>query len=234
MAEEEFYRNSIQLLNNSGIDFLIGGAYAMNKYTGIYRDTKDIDIFCYESDYLQILELFHNQGYIKEVTDQRWVAKVKKDDLFLDIIFNSINSICPVEKSWFEHAQNDTLYGKKVRYMAPEELFWTKMYIQHRDRYDGADLNHLILKNGISINWQRILDRVNTHWKLLLSQLINFQFVYPNHQHLIPEWLIKYLLEKMNERIDLINEEEVSRGHLLDKKSYDIDILKWKFKTIYD
>ena len=53
-----FYREALSLLQESGSRFMLGGAFAMFHYTGIYRDTKDLDIFCKSTEYPKILKYF--------------------------------------------------------------------------------------------------------------------------------------------------------------------------------
>ena len=44
-----FYREALEMLNESGASYMLGGAFAIFHYTGIYRDTKDLDVFCKSS-----------------------------------------------------------------------------------------------------------------------------------------------------------------------------------------
>jgi hypothetical protein len=39
---EAFYREVLQLLNESKIPFMLGGGFALRHYTGIYRDIKTL------------------------------------------------------------------------------------------------------------------------------------------------------------------------------------------------
>ena len=41
----DFYVRTLAVLNESGVPFLVGGAYALARYAGIERHTKDLDIF---------------------------------------------------------------------------------------------------------------------------------------------------------------------------------------------
>ena len=52
---EDFYRESLGLLAESGIPFMLSGTYAVSAYTGIVRPTKDLDVFCKAGDYPSIL-----------------------------------------------------------------------------------------------------------------------------------------------------------------------------------
>ena len=40
-----FYRRVLRELNAAGIDFVVGGGYALERHLGIGRPTKDLDLF---------------------------------------------------------------------------------------------------------------------------------------------------------------------------------------------
>lgn len=74
-AKEElnFYADVFKTLSESKIPFLIGGTYAVRKYTGIERETGDMDIFCKAGDYPRILKIMKDAGYKIDVTEARSV-----------------------------------------------------------------------------------------------------------------------------------------------------------------
>lgn len=228
-----FYREAIELLHESGAAFMLGGAFALFHYTGIYRDTKDLDVFCKSSEYPKILKYFGTKGYRTELTDVRWLAKVFKGDYFIDIIFDTVNNICRVDDSWYEHAVPAKLFNNDVKLIPPEELVWCKLYVQNRERYDGADVNHIWLRYGRQLNWNRILFRMEQHWHLLLIQVLLFQFVYPtDYPGIVPRWLFDDLLRRAQEQYDLPGQvEKVCRGPVIDQTQYAIDILNWGYKV---
>lgn len=228
-----FYKEALQLLHESGANFMLGGAFAMFHYTGIYRDTKDLDIFCKASEYPKILKFFADKGFKTELTDVRWLAKVFKGEYFIDIIFDTVNNICRVDDSWLAHAPEDEFVGEKVKLLPAEELIFCKIYVQNRERFDGADVNHIILKTGKQLDWKRLLFRMDPHWHLLLSQLINFQFVYPADYHeIIPKWLFQELMARAYEQYDLPSAvERVCRGPIIDQTQYQVDIKDWNYKV---
>jgi hypothetical protein len=230
---QEFYRTVIGILNDSGIPFMLGGAFATFHYTGIYRDTKDLDVFCKPSDHIKLLKLFAGKGYQTELTDERWLCKVFSGDFFIDIIFSSVNNICRVDDTWLEKASAGQLHGMNVNFLPAEELFWCKIYVQNRERYDGADLNHLILRYGHKLDWKRILMRLDHHWHLLFQQLINFQFVYPGERDIIPKWLFDNMMERASEQFDHPPAiEKVCRGPIIDNTQYQIDVKDWEYKAL--
>ncbi|WP_423149622.1 nucleotidyltransferase [Rubrolithibacter danxiaensis] len=228
-----FYREALELLHESGADFMLGGAFAMFNYTGIYRDTKDLDVFCKSSEYPKILKFFADKGFRTELTDARWLAKIFKGEYFIDIIFDTVNNICRVDDSWYQHATNGEFAGVAVKFIPAEELIWCKIYVQNRERFDGADINHILLKYGKNLDWKRLLFRLDQHWHLLLSQILIFQFVYPADYHeIIPRWLFDELIERAKEQYDIPAAlEKVSRGPIIDQTQYKIDIKEWDYKV---
>ncbi len=63
----------------------------------------------------------------------------------------------------------------------PEEMIWSKSFVLERERYDGADVNHLLHACGESLDWERLLHRFDRYWEVLFSHLLLFQFAYPVH-----------------------------------------------------
>lgn len=228
-----FFREALSLLHSSGANFMLGGAFAMFNYTGIFRTTKDLDIFCKSTEFPQILKHFADNGYKTEVTDIRWLAKVYKGDFFIDIIFDTVNNICTVDDSWYERAPAGEFLGVPVRYIPAEELIWCKIYVQNRERNDNADINHTLLQYGKHLDWELLLRRLDQHWPLLLSQILIFQFVYPaDYREIIPKWLFDELMRRAHEQYDLPpSVEKVCRGPLIDQTSYEVDIKEWNYKS---
>lgn len=228
-----FYKEAINLLNNCGVNYMLGGGFALFHYTGIYRDTKDLDVFCKPGDYPAILKHFAAHGYVTELTDVRWLAKIFKGEYFIDIIFDTVNNICRVDDTWLEHAQQGEFVGMQVKFLPPEELIWCKIYVQNRERFDGADVNHMLLKYGKKLDWKRLFARLDQHWHLLLSQVLIFQFVYPADFHdIIPKWLFDELMRRAYEQYDLPPAvEKVCRGPIIDQTQYETDIKDWNYKV---
>lgn len=228
-----FYQEALDLLDETGCNYMLGGAFAMFKYTGIYRDTKDLDIFCKSNDYPAILKFFAEKGYKTQLYDVRWLAKVFKGDFFIDIIFDTVNNICRVDDTWFDNATEGDFVGRHVKFLPAEELIWCKIFVQNRERYDGADINHVLLKAGKKLDWERLLRRCDPHWHLLLMQLLSFQFVYPSDFHdIIPRWLFDELIKRAQTQYELPSPfEKVCRGPMIDNTQYQVDIKEWDYKA---
>lgn len=234
LQHHAFYIEVIELLQSARMPFLVGGGLAIAFYTGIPRDTKDLDVYIEARDYPRVLAFFEENGFGIELHDVRWIAKIRKEDMYVDVIFNSVNSICRVDKVWFDRARPGELLGREVKFISPEELLWSKSYVRNRERYDGADICHLILKTGQDMDWKHVLDRLDPHWHLLLVDILLFQFVYPgNFMSCIPKWLFDELMGRAQDQYKLPPPHEmVCRGPLIDSTQYAIDVREWNYKAL--
>jgi hypothetical protein len=230
---EAFYAESLKLLVQSAIPFLLSGTYAVCAYTGIARPTKDLDVFCKAGDFPKILALFQARGFHIEVEDERWIAKVLQGDRFFDVIFAMSNGAAPVTDAWFEGDDTIEVYGATARITAPTELLVSKMFIQDRYRYDGADVVHVLYRQAERIDWKRLLSYMEPHWEVLLIHLLNFRFVYPTERDLIPRWVMTELTERLAAQISLPSARvKVCRGRMFSPRDYLIDITQWGFADV--
>ncbi|GJE01092.1 nucleotidyltransferase family protein [Methylobacterium isbiliense] len=232
-AAEPFYVEAIGQLAASGIPFLLAGTYAVSAYTGIVRETKDLDVFCKAGDYPRILAHFQDLGYAVAIEDDRWLGKVLKGDHFFDVIFASPSGATPVTEAWFAHARQLDLFGTTVRIIGPTELVWSKSFIQLRHRYDGADVAHTILRAHEQIDWARLLAYMEQHWELLLTHLLNFRWIYPTERDVVPAWLLDELLDRLDKQRRLPPPQmKICRGRMLSRIDYEIDVKDWGYADL--
>lgn len=230
---EAFYIEGLKLLAESGIPFLLSGTYAVTTYTGVVRPTKDLDVFCKAGDYPRILAFFQDRGYGIGVEDERWLAKVYQGRYFFDVIFAARSGDVPVTEEWFEGAPEIEVYGTKVRITKPTELLRSKIFVQDRYRYDGADIAHIILKQSEAIDWKSLLGNLELHWEVLLSHLINFRYIYPSERDLVPRWVMDELLGRLQAHLEMPPPHvRVCRGRLFSPRDYVTDITEWGFADI--
>jgi hypothetical protein len=175
-----FYRHSMSVLEKAGVPFLVGGAYAFGHYTGIVRHTKDFDIFILPGDFEAALAALAAAGYAVERNFPHWLGKAHSEDgSFVDLIFGSGNGLTGVDEDWFRHARRGEVLGVPVPLCPAEEMLWSKSFIMERERYDGADVAHLLHCCAGELDWRRLLDRFGEHWRVLLSHLVLFGYIYP-------------------------------------------------------
>ncbi|NNM72678.1 hypothetical protein HJG44_09820 [Enterovirga sp. DB1703] len=230
---EPFYIEAIRELSELGIPYLLAGTYAVSAYTGISRETKDLDVFCKAGDYPRILAHFKARGYAVEIEDERWLGKVFKGRHFFDVIFASSNGTMPVGDAWLEHSCEIELFGIPVRIIGPTELIWSKCFIQLRHRYDGADVAHLILRAHERIDWHRLLGYMELHWEVLLVHLLNFRWIYPAERDFVPVWLLDELLDRLEKQRQLpAPQMKVCRGRMYSRVDYEIDVKEWGYADV--
>lgn len=226
-----FYRMVMELALKSGIPFLVGGAYAFNVYTGIGRRTKDFDLFVHPRDVDQLMSVFSSAGYRTEIASPHWLGKILSGDDFVDIIFGSGKGINDIDDEWFAHAREEEILGITVKLCPPEEIIWSKSFIMERERYDGADIAHLFRACAKRLEWNRLLDRFGPHWRLLFSHLILFGFIYPSESALIPEWVMRHMMGRMESELKSpFPPERICRGTLLSRDQYLVDIECWGYQ----
>ena len=227
----EFYQTTIELLLREDLPFLVGGTHAYHRYTGVSRETKDFDVFIRRRDYPRLVEIVEGAGYTTELKFPHWLGKIWKEKAFIDVIFAGGNGEAEIDDEWFEHSVEGKVFGFPVRLAAPEEMIWSKSYVMERERYDGADVQHLLLRTGKRLDWDRLLARFGAHWRLLLMQIVKFGFVYPSERWRIPrevtEELLRRFTAELNERSP---EQKVCFGTLTSRAQYLIDINEWGFE----
>jgi hypothetical protein len=219
--EMSAHRRALEVLQRGGIKPMVGGAYALRAHTGIWRDTKDLDLFVRKDQIHEALELLAKDGYRTELTDPMWIGKAFSGDYFVDLIFSSGNGIGMVDEHWQRRALRAEVLGVPALIVPPEEMIWQKGYIQERERFDGADIHHLIRAKGDEFDWQHLLARFADHWPVLLGHLISFRFSFPSDKEKIPASVMKDLLARQlafEERP--ASSERVCRGTLLSRQQY--------------
>ncbi len=99
-----------------------------------------------------------------------------------------------------------------------------------RERFDGADVAHLILAKGQKLDWFRVVKRFGPHWEVLLSHLVLFGFIYPGMRNRIPDWLIPQLVRKLLAvRKKSPSSNHAFKGTLLSREQYLIDLESWGY-----
>jgi hypothetical protein len=222
---QNVYRQTIRLLDGAAVPFLVGGAYALAEYTGVVRHTKDFDIFVRRDDAARVLQVLGAAGYRTEQTFSHWLSKAFAGDEFVDVIFSSGNGVARVDDLWFKFAAPAHFLGEPVLLCPVEETIWSKSFIVERERFDGADINHLILARGRQLDWQRLLWRFGDHWRVLLSHLIFFGYVYPSERDAVPVWVMRELAGRLQQESEAAPpERRVCRGTLLSRIQYVTDV----------
>src|SRR5216117_812369 len=225
---DDFHLRSVTALQDANVPFLIGGAYVVEVYAGVSRRTKDFDLYVRPNHVEAALEALACADYTTDLTFPHWLAKARHGRDYVDLIFRAGNGLCEVDDSWFERAHDDELPGLPVKLCAPEEMIWMKAYIMERERFDGADIAHLLVSCGDKLDWPHLVRRFGPDWRILLSHLVLFGYIYPSEQGRIPRSVMDELIEQL--RKESPGQGRVCRGTLLSRKQYLVDVGKWGFR----
>lgn len=232
--QESLFREVLTLMNDRRIPCAVSGAFALREHTGICRNTKDLDFFLPPQEVPRALEELRAEGFETEVKDPVWLAKAHRDDFFVDLITGMSNGVVTVDQSWIDRATPSQILGIPVRVLAAEELLVSKIFIAFRERFDGADIVHLIYGTRGKMNWDRVLELVGEHWQLLLWALVLFQYVYPKDSAAVPQRVWDGLLQRFRENLSAPNTDANFRGSLLDERMFAIDVNEWGLDNLLE
>jgi hypothetical protein len=220
----EFYRVVLQALSQASVPHLVGGAYALAHYTRAPYQTKDLDVFLRRGDLGPAFGALRARGYCTEDIYPHFLGKVYDDPHFVDLIFGSGNGAVWVDDGWFEFAAPGEVFGLPVLFCPVEEILWSKAFIMERERFDGADVAHLLLATGGRLDWDRLLDRFGDNWRVLLAHLVLFGYIYPGRQGIVPDAILERLLARANKEPVAAADQNLCRGGLLSRQQYLHDL----------
>lgn len=214
--------DALRALNASGIPYVVAGAYAFFEYTGIFRDTKDLDVFLRRRDLVAAFDALGGAGFRCEMTDAVWIGKAYRGEWFVDLIFSSGNGVAVVDDRWFDHARYAEVMGVPTLLAPPEEMIWSKGFVCERERYDGNDVMNLIRAVGHEMDWERVVDRFGEHWEVLLSHLVMYRFAFPGDRSQVPRWVMEELLRRGEQSlVEGDWDRRVCRGRLVSRTQYE-------------
>ena len=225
--QEQLFREVLTLLNESGVPYVISGAFALREHTGICRDTKDLDVFIPPENVREAMVFLQQHGFECEVADPVWLAKAHRGDFFVDLITGMSTGTVTVDHSWVERSTPSEIFGVPVRVLGPEELIASKLFVTRRERFDGADIAHVFYGTKGKLDWEWLLQLVGEHWKLLLWHVVLFQYSYPAHSDFVPREIWDDLLGRFRQEVEHPDKTAEFRGSLIDPRMFAIDVDEW-------
>lgn len=235
-STKAFYRQGLAALEASGVPFMVGGAFAFYVYTGIARNTKDLDLFVRATDLDAAAAALASEGFPVKTEVLHWLSKAfivpengdtqAEGEDFIDLITGFGNGVGAVDDDWVRHARTGEVVGMTVKICPPEEIIWGGSYIMERERFDGAEVAHLLHAQGKTLDWQRLVRRFGDTWRVLFAHLLLYGFIYPGKQEEIPAWV----MEELARRLDHENRHgpqehpRLCRGTLVSGKQYLYDV----------
>jgi len=72
-----------------------------------------------------------------------------------------------------------------------------KAYIMERERFDGADIAHILQSYAERLDWPHLVRRFGPDWRVLLSHLVLFGYIYPSERDKIPNAIMSDLIARL-------------------------------------
>ncbi len=230
----KLFRAVLQHLNQKRVPYVVSGAAALRLHTGISRNTKDLDLFLCHEHMHAALQSLQEEGFETDMTDPVWLAKAHRGEYYVDLITGMSNAVILVDSSWIERGIPCDQFGIPVKVLAREELIASKLFVTRRERFDGADIAHVIFGAKGDLDWRRLLSLVGDNWEILLWSLILYRYVYPAHTDYVPRSLWQDLLGRYSKLLDQPGDGQPFRGSLIDPMMFAIDVNEWGMENLLD
>ncbi len=230
----KLFRAVLQHLIDTQVPFVVSGAAALQLHTGISRDTKDLDLFLPAEHVSDALRSLQEEGFETEIPDSVWLAKAHRGEFYVDLITGMSNAVIMVDQSWIDRGITSDFFGLLVKVLAREELIASKLFVTRRERFDGADIAHVIFSARGGLDWQRLLQLVGEHWEMLLWAVIFYHYAYPARGEYVPRSVWDDLLGRLRHSLDHPDTNAPFRGSLIDPMMFAIDVNEWGMENVLD
>jgi len=227
------YQDALRVMLERGISFVVGGAFAVHTHTGIWRTTKDLDLLLTAANLPEALDRLAANGFETYVKDPVWLAKAWRGEYFVDLITGIGNASLGVDAAWIDRGIPEIVLGLPCRVLGVEELIVSKIFVAYRERFDGADVAHLVRARGKTLDWPRLLELTGSHWELLFWSLVLFAYVYPAHTGNVPDSIWEDLTSRFARHTRNPRTDEPFRGSLVDPRMFAIDVNEWGERNMY-
>src|SRR5215212_4619158 len=107
--ERQVYKRALDAVNAAGVPYVVAGAYAIYEHTGIYRKTKDLDLFFQPAAVAEAARALRDAGFVTRLEDPHWLAKATSGEYFVDLIYGMGNGIAFIDQGWVEHSHSGIL-----------------------------------------------------------------------------------------------------------------------------
>ncbi len=190
-SEQQLYGEALSALNESGVDYMLGGALAVYHYTGWWRSTHDLDVYVTREAVPRAIQALETAGFAdlgdQAAGDQEWIYHAGKGEIVVDVIWRFANLVNYITPDWFGRAMRGRFLGMDVRFLPLEELVWIKLFVINRHRCDWPDIMRVMKVQCLALDWCRLLDLLGEHWLLLAGLVDVFDWQFPTSMDCIPD-----------------------------------------------
>lgn len=230
---EACYRGVLLRLLDAKVPIAVSGGFAFHHHTGIWRTTKDLDLVIPPAAVPHALTLLVEEGFETYVQDPVWLAKARRGDYFVDLITGVGNATLTVEQSWIDRAEEDEVLGIRCKILCVEEMIASKLFVTRRERFDGADIAHLLRSRARDLDWEQLRSLTAQHWQMLYWYLVLLAYIYPGQIGDVPQNVWRDLHSEFAGLVINPPAGQPFRGSLIDPKMFAIDVNEWGQRDLY-
>jgi predicted nucleotidyltransferase len=136
------------------------------------RWTHDIDVFVRPENVARLLEVLSERGFETWVQDEHWLAKARRNDVPIDVIFRSWRDIL-LDDEMLARARTVSFHGRELPIAPPEDLVVMKAIAAAEDTprywYDA-----LAILGQTELDWDYLVARARRHGARRILSLMLF------------------------------------------------------------
>ena len=183
IEEWHSHQRVVECVRGRDIRFAVGGGLAFSAYAGRWRNTKDLDLFILPSDREGAIQAVTEAGFIdyfdQTPYDTAWIYRGYKEGHIVDLIWAMANHSNFVDEEWMTSNLSLRIHGLDLPLAPVEELIFSKLYVMQRERCDWPDLFNIVNRQGMEIDWDRLIERVGPDAPLLGAMMRIYAWLCP-------------------------------------------------------
>ncbi|HZR02763.1 MAG TPA: hypothetical protein VFA81_06310 [Burkholderiales bacterium] len=207
------------------IPFAVGGGLAVCLYTGLWRATKDIDLYVLPEDREALIAATQTAGlvdYYDQVPyDRKWIYRAAGSGVIVDVIWALANGFGEVDAGWLRRGPCAQVQQRSFTLLAPAEMIRTKLHVLQRDRCDWPDLLNLLYTTGPALDWDRVIGSFPGEERLLAALVMVFSWLAPGRAAQLPDRVWSRLRLEPPPPMPVLDELRVQR---LDTRPWFTDV----------
>ena len=126
-----------------------------------WPDGEDIDVFVRPDDARTVLKALDEAGFATEEVEPDWLYKALKEDVLVDVIFESVGGIS-LDEEMASRIRVERFKGRQLKILAPEDLVVMKA-MGNRPETPGYWHEALDVLAGQEIDWSYLALRARRH-----------------------------------------------------------------------
>jgi hypothetical protein len=104
--------------------------------------------------------------------------------------------------------------------------------VTRRERFDGADIAHVIYGTEGKLDWDRILKLAGDNWEMVFWTLVLFRYIYPAQTPYVPLRVWDELIGRFISAVKDPDPGARFRGSLIDENQFAIDMREWRLDDL--